>query len=345
MLQYTDLTGVRKIDIHDEAPDTITSILQRTTSEGHWQGELCYKRLDGSTFPAMLSAFAIRDEQGTVQALGGIVRDLTEQKRYEENLHRMVAVIETSSDFIGIASPDGYPIYLNQAGQHLVGLTGEGEYQQTQVIEYFTPAEQERIQHDVMPMLMRDGRWKGECLFRHFKTGEIIEVEWNVFIINHHETGQPIAIATVTRDLREQKRVEVERTRLQQQIIDAQRAALRELSSPLIPITDQMLIMPLIGTIDSQRAQQIMEALLDGVARHHANAVIIDITGVQVVDTQVANALIQAAQAVRLLGAHVILTGIGPAMAQTLVGLGIDLSEITTLATLQTGINHVIRHH
>jgi anti-anti-sigma factor len=125
---------------------------------------------------------------------------------------------------------------------------------------------------------------------------------------------------------------------LQQQIIDAQRDTLRELSTPLIPITDEVMIMPLIGTIDSGRAQMVMEALLEGVARHQARLVILDITGVAVVDTQVAQAFIQAAQAVRLLGAQVMLTGIQPQIAQTLVTLGVDLSDIITRGSLQAGI-------
>jgi nitrate/nitrite transport system substrate-binding protein len=130
---------------------------------------------------------------------------------------------------------------------------------------------------------------------------------------------------------------------LAQQVIDAQRDALRELSTPLIPISDDVVIMPLIGTIDSQRAQQVMETLLEGVARHQSRLVILDITGVHVVDTQVAQAFIQAAQAVRLLGAQVMLTGIQPQIAQTLVGLGVDLSGIQTQGTLQAGIASALR--
>jgi anti-anti-sigma factor len=139
-------------------------------------------------------------------------------------------------------------------------------------------------------------------------------------------------------DLREQKQMEAERAAMQEQIIDAQRSALRELSTPLIPITDEVVIMPLIGTLDSGRAQQVMEALLEGVSQYQADLVILDITGVSVVDTQVAQAFIQAAQAVRLLGAQVMLTGIQPQIAQTLVHLGVDLSSIQTQGSLQAGI-------
>jgi len=97
-------------------------------------------------------------------------------------------------------------------------------------------------------------------------------------------------------------------------------------------------VMPLIGSMDSRRAQQVMDTLLHGVAETKATNVILDITGVSVVDTQVANTFIRAAQAVKLLGAQVMITGIRPEVAQTLIGLGVDLSEIVTSSSLQVGI-------
>ncbi len=121
-----------------------------------------------------------------------------------------------------------------------------------------------------------------------------------------------------------------------------QEAALRELSTPLIPISDRVVVMPLIGAIDSRRAQQVIETLLHGLANCRADHAILDITGVLVVDTQVANALVAAAQAVKLLGATVVLTGIRPEVAQTLVGLGIDMRGIVTCGTLQSGIAYAL---
>ena len=100
---------------------------------------------------------------------------------------------------------------------------------------------------------------------------------------------------------------------------------------------------PLIGSIDSRRAQQVLDTLLHGITERHARIAILDITGVPLVDTQVANALVAAAQAVRLLGAQVILTGIRPEVAQTLVGLGIDLAGLVTRATLQDGIAYAMQ--
>jgi rsbT co-antagonist protein RsbR len=126
--------------------------------------------------------------------------------------------------------------------------------------------------------------------------------------------------------------------RLQAENIRAQEAVIQELSTPLIPISDAVLVMPLIGTVDSRRAQQILERLLTGASEHQAHTIILDITGVTVVDTQVADALLRAARAVLLLGTQMILTGIRPEVAQLLVGLGVELRDIETRSTLQAGI-------
>lgn len=157
-------------------------------------------------------------------------------------------------------------------------------------------------------------------------------------------TGKAERMLGLMQDTTLRYEAEAERVAAQELVIAAQQATLRELSTPLIPVRDDILVMPLVGTLDSTRAQQIMEALLSGVERRRARATIIDITGVSIVDTQVANALLQAAQAVHLLGARVVLTGIRPEVAQTLVGLGVDLSAIITRATLHDGITTVMRH-
>ncbi|WP_047985431.1 RsbT co-antagonist protein RsbRA [Ornithinibacillus californiensis] len=120
-------------------------------------------------------------------------------------------------------------------------------------------------------------------------------------------------------------------------VVSLQRIALQELSAPLIPVMDNITIMPLIGTIDTERAKFIMENLLEGVMQHNAEVVLIDITGVPVVDTMVAHHLFQATEAVRLLGAKCILVGIRPEIAQTIVNLGINFSKLPTKSTLKKG--------
>ncbi|HEU4327168.1 MAG TPA: STAS domain-containing protein [Roseiflexaceae bacterium] len=147
-------------------------------------------------------------------------------------------------------------------------------------------------------------------------------------------------LCVVFENITERKRAEqaLQQSKHQEELIQAQAAALAELSTPLIPINDKVMVMPLIGAIDSRRAQQVIETLLEGISTNRASVVILDITGVPMVDTQVANALLRAAQSVKLLGAEVVLTGIRPEVAQTLVGLGADLGTIITRSSLQNGI-------
>ncbi|MBP3953310.1 STAS domain-containing protein [Bacillus suaedae] len=121
-------------------------------------------------------------------------------------------------------------------------------------------------------------------------------------------------------------------------IFEMQKLSLLELSAPLIPVFEDVTVMPLIGTIDTNRAKLIMENLLSGVIEHRSQVVLIDITGVPVVDTMVAHHIIQASEAVRLVGATCILVGIRPEIAQTIVNLGIDLSRFPTKSSLKKGI-------
>ena len=124
----------------------------------------------------------------------------------------------------------------------------------------------------------------------------------------------------------------------QQQLLDV----IREISSPVIPVHDEVLVLPLVGTIDSARSSRIMETLLTGVQEHAAEVVIIDITGVPIVDTAVANHLIQATRAATLLGAHCVLVGVSAEVAQTLVQLGVNLSTLVTRSNLQAGITYAL---
>jgi DNA-binding LacI/PurR family transcriptional regulator/anti-anti-sigma regulatory factor len=118
---------------------------------------------------------------------------------------------------------------------------------------------------------------------------------------------------------------------------------IHELGSPVVPIFAGVLLVPLVGGIDTLRAQQIIEAVLSGVTSHHAHTVLLDITGVPIVDTNVANSLIQTARAATLLGARVVLVGIRPEIAQSIVGLGIDLSHLDTQPSLAVALESLQR--
>lgn len=143
---------------------------------------------------------------------------------------------------------------------------------------------------------------------------------------------------SISSDITERKRAEMERERLQQEIIDGQRAALEELSTPIIPVMDRIIVMPLVGGIDSSRARDIMRTLLAGISEYRAEVAILDITGVPVVDTGVAHHLNLTIRAARLKGAHTIVTGMSESVAETIVDLGIDWDAIDTVRNLQTGL-------
>jgi rsbT co-antagonist protein RsbR len=123
-----------------------------------------------------------------------------------------------------------------------------------------------------------------------------------------------------------------------EQLIQAQTHELLVLSTPLIPIADGILVFPLLGRIDPQRAQHMLEVVLAGIARLQAAIVLVDVTAVPGIDTAGAHALLQIARAARLLGAQLMLVGIGPEIAQSIVQLGLELAGLDTYANLQSGI-------
>src|SRR5512145_1261510 len=128
-----------------------------------------------------------------------------------------------------------------------------------------------------------------------------------------------------------------------ERIIRQQQEAIRELSTPVLQVRERLLILPIIGVIDPQRARQLTEQLLRGIRTNRAKVVVIDITGVAAIDSKVANHLVQTVEASRLLGASIIVTGLSPEIAQTLVNIGVDLAKMNTVGDLQGGIEEAER--
>ncbi|WP_297087516.1 STAS domain-containing protein [uncultured Draconibacterium sp.] len=146
-----------------------------------------------------------------------------------------------------------------------------------------------------------------------------------------------------SKKMREELEEKLSKIEEQQKTIMRQQDDLLELSSPVTKVWDNILILPVIGTLDSQRAQIMMENLLQKIVDTGCTMSILDITGVPTVDTQVANHLLKTVTSARLLGADCIISGISPAIAQTIVHLGIDLSVIRTKATLQDAMIYAMR--
>jgi len=128
-----------------------------------------------------------------------------------------------------------------------------------------------------------------------------------------------------------------------ERIIRQQQEAIRELSTPVLQVRERLLILPIIGVIDSQRARQLTEQLLRGIRNNRAKVVVVDITGVPTIDSVVANHLVQTVEASRLMGASVIITGLSSEIAQTLVTIGVNLSKMNAVGDLQGGIEEAER--
>jgi anti-anti-sigma factor len=279
--------------------------------------------------------------QPTVEALQRQVAALqsrvAELEQHEQSLQVFKQTVDKAPDGVVVTNLTGQITYANAAWVSMSAYADGGLGKTLSEIV----AEDER---DKLPtaiqQVMTQGFWRGEWNYLR-ADGETFPVQISAFVIRDNQS-QPQAITALVRDLSEQRQAEEERLALQEQVIDAQRAALREVSTPLIPLADDVVVMPLVGAIDSARAQQIMEVLLEGIAQYQADTVLLDISGVRVVDTQVADALLRAARAVQLLGAQIILTGISADVAQTIVHLGADMGRIMTRANLQEGLRYAL---
>jgi rsbT co-antagonist protein RsbR len=149
-------------------------------------------------------------------------------------------------------------------------------------------------------------------------------------------------VVFVSLDITEAKRTEQE-LRAKMELVEQQQRVIRELATPIIQVWDRVLTLPLLGVVDSGRAAGLLEGLLEQVTRTQARFAILDLTGVQAIDTATANALLQLVQALRLLGAEGIIAGIQPAVAQTMITLGVSLEGITTRANLRSALELCMR--
>jgi rsbT co-antagonist protein RsbR len=156
-------------------------------------------------------------------------------------------------------------------------------------------------------------------------------------ILTSVETGINLLITDLGDEVQQsQKRAEDLQEKLS--LIEQQRQAIEELSTPIIKIWDQVLVLPLIGALDTRRSQKLTENLLTEIAGTQSKVAILDITGVPTVDSAVANHLLKTVASVKLLGAECVITGIRPEVAQTIVHLGVDLTEVETLSNLAEGL-------
>lgn len=294
----------------------------------------------------------ILDEKGDVSGAIGVAFNITDRNRAQEELaesqRRLNGMLRNLPGMAYRCKNDS-DWTMELVSEGALGITGypasdfvaaDGQPARRSFSDMIVPDDQQMVWDANQTALAERQAFTVNYRIRHADGSE--RWVWEQGGGVYGPTGEVLALEGFITDITQQHQAEIERAQFQERIIEAQRSALREISTPIIPLGEGVVAMPLIGTIDSQRAQQVIEALLEGVAGSRASTAILDMTGVHVVDTQVANALLQAAQAVKLLGAQVIITGIRPEVAQILVSLGLDLSGITTLANLQSGIHYAL---
>jgi rsbT co-antagonist protein RsbR len=278
-----------------------------------------------------------RDPDGKPTRMTGTITDVTKQREAEDKLRSsqalLRAVIDNSPAAISVQDPDGRLILTNT----MTNTTGGGD-------EASYPARFTSLSDDARRTLEAGQTIVSEEeVVRDGETRTLLSTRFLISDATSDTRGQAAMLGTIATDISDRKRAEEERAALQRRVIEAQQAALRELSTPLLPIAQGVLVMPLIGTIDAQRAAQFTEVLLTGVAAHRARSVILDVTGASTVDSLVAEALVRASRAVRLLGAEAVLTGIRPKVASMLVAMDADLSSIVVHGSLQDGIAYTLK--
>ena len=190
--------------------DRIVADLLRT---GGVRFELAARRKDGTTVDVDVTGgdTAVRDVSGALLGYLGVHRDITERNRVEGEYRRLSAIVEHSADgMIGMLDLDGRPLFLNEAGQRLVGLRGMDQVLEAHLLDFCAPEDRDRVRNEVVPTILAQGRGAWELELRHFETGERITVSLDAFRLDDPVTGEPMAMAAIGRDVSAHRRAEAE---------------------------------------------------------------------------------------------------------------------------------------
>jgi PAS domain S-box-containing protein len=201
-------------------------------------------RADGGRIVVSLTISPVKDDTGRVVAASKIVRDVTRRREAEAERQKLVTLVENSRDFIGMCDLDGVPFFVNRAGLAMVGLDSLEDARRAPVASFFFPEDQDRIINEFFPSVLANGHGEIEVRFRHFKTGDAIWMAYKVLTVPDAE-GRPVALATVSQDVTERKRLEDHLRRLAADLSEADRRKneflamlAHELRNPLAPISN-----------------------------------------------------------------------------------------------------------
>lgn len=342
-----ELLGMPISQIDRRPAEQLGALISKIINHGAMRFLAHHMHRDGHPIDVEVSAQYIRigDERFFAAFSHPITERLQREKALRASEQKLRALFDKTSMSIGLLSPSGALLEYNRAMARLIGFVPDATNSEGTSLFW----EGDWWQHD-------DNRNQVRRCIKEAAAGtqascevEIQEPDGKPMILelkvkpSQNEEGESILLLVEGYDVTSLRQAERERVAMQAQMIAAQEATIRELSTPLIPVDSGVVVVPLIGRLDKVRAKELLEKLLEGVIAQRASSVIVDVTGMTLVDAEVANALIRAAQAVRMLGAEAILTGIRPEVAQTLVGLGVDLTKLVTLSSLQSGLQHALR--
>ena len=291
--------------------------LRIASAEGRFETEGWRVRKDGTRFWANVIITAIKDEQGRLCGFGKVTRDLTERKWAMGSTFEKLFRVNPYPIMLSTLQ-DGRYLEVNESFCRLTGYSAKELIGQTSIDLgiWVEPDVRTRI---VSELSAGHPVREVETTMRT-KSGQIRTVQLSADLIEF--AGNPCLFATIM-DITESRRLE---------------AAIEELSTPVLQAQEGLLVVPLIGLVDARRAMQLRNQLLNDIRTQRAKAVVIDLTGVPKIDPETADGLLRTVDAVRLLGAHVILAGISLGIADTLVRIGAELLTVKTTADLQNGL-------
>ncbi len=279
---------------------------------------------DGHEIPVEIGLNPMTTEEGTF-VLASII-DITARKQAAE---RFRLIVEAAPNAMVMANHDGSIVLVNAQTEQLFGYGRDELIGQS--VELLVPARVRGAHPSYRVGFFTDPKTRamgaGRDLYGVHKDGHEIPVEIG---LNPMVTEEGTFVLASIIDITARKQAEETIARQAQEIL--------EVSTPVVQVWDGVIAAPLIGTLDSQRTEQFMERLLQRIVETNSPVALVDITGVPTLDTQTAQHLIETVTAVRMLGAQVVLTGVRPVLAQTLVHLGIDLSSLVTRSSMSAGL-------
>jgi PAS domain S-box-containing protein len=221
---------------------------------------------DGRRIPVSLTISPIRDDAGNVVGASTIVRDVTDRRRVEAEREKFVTLVESSTDFIAMCDLEGVPFFVNRAGLEMVGLDDIEQARRTRVRDFFFPEDRARIVDTFLPAVLEEGHGEIEVRFRHFKTGQALWMAYKVLTVTD-AAGRPVALATVSQDVTQRKRLEDNLRSLAADLSEAARRKdeflailAHELRNPLAPLSNAVQVLRRAGG-DEETVQSASEML------------------------------------------------------------------------------------